>query len=62
MTWTNATVAETASEAARIVCCGNPNCFDGRGCQTARWWTERMIDQRYQLVEKEPAMSDETTP
>ncbi len=50
MKWSKAKFALRATEAAKTVCCGDPGCFDGQGCDTARWWTHRMGERGYTLV------------
>ena len=52
MAWNKARFADCASEAAMLVCCGGLTCFEGRGCDTAKWWTQRMEEEDYRLVRK----------
>jgi len=44
--------AKYASPVTRLVCCGNQGCFEDKGCETARWWTERMDAAGYRLTRK----------
>jgi hypothetical protein len=52
VSWSKARYAERANHAAMLVCCGGTTCFDGRGCNTARWWTFQMEEAGYRLARK----------
>jgi hypothetical protein len=62
MTWKRAEYAATASEEAKLVCCGRLNCFGGEGCDPARWWTKRMEDKGYRLTRKPYLITPEEPP
>ena len=57
--WGQAKFAEYASPQARLVCCGNQGRFEGRGCETARWWTERLNKAGYRITRKPHVVEDD---
>jgi hypothetical protein len=52
MSWKEAKYAATADGKVILVCCGDVLCFDGRGCATARWITQRLETTGYRLVRR----------
>lgn len=61
MSWSLAKYADEATEQAKAICCGKQDCFDGRGCDTARWITRRMETTGYRLIRKPHLVGEKAT-
>jgi hypothetical protein len=61
VSWNQAKCASEASEDVKAICCGDPKCFDGMGCDTAKWITRRIESAGYRLV-KNPVAIDKQNP